>query len=254
MLALKQQLLSSHGHDCSIAPPGVCQTAESRNPCDVPQADPLALPGLLPSALPGTMDSLPQTSSPHDLKAPEWSHSHIHKCQLQLSLQPTRITPHTLAPEPCRPTHPLNRFASGFPECCHRSPRRHIRGTKEMREFENQLEYHGRKVPILACCPCTYMCLPYRAPTTASPFPMTYFKKKPTEKPTLKNLQKQTALNEQQNEQQNPTPRRPQRPVHMHPKWAPSSHDFTDRWFSNSLIFKGPLMCLCGPLCPHFEK
>ncbi len=37
-------------------------------------------------------------------------------------------------------------------------------------------------MPILACCPCTYMCLPYRAPKAASPFPMTYFKKKPTEK------------------------------------------------------------------------
>ena len=51
-----------------------------------------------------------------------------------------------------------------------------------MWELENQLKDHGRKVPILACCPCTYMCLPYREPKSASPFPKPFFKKKPTEK------------------------------------------------------------------------
>ncbi len=119
-----------------------------------------------------------------------------------------------------------------------------------MWELENQLKDHGRKVPILACCPCTYMCLPYREPKSASPFPTTYFKKKPTEKtypkkPTKANSPKWS---------KNLHPEDPKDPYPMRPKWALFVRDFADRWFSNSLIFKVPLMCLCGPLCPHSGK
>ena len=101
-----------------------------------------------------------------------------------------------------------------------------------MREFENQLEYHGRKVPILACCPCTYMCLPYRAPKSASPFPTTYFKKKHTEKPYPNNPTKANSPKWSKNLH----PEDPKDPYPMWPKWALFGRDFTDRWFSSSRI------------------
>ncbi len=64
-------------------------------------------------------------------------------------------------------------------------------------------------------------------------------RKKPTKKPTLKNLQKQTALNGAKTY----TPENPREPVPMQPKWALFGRDFADRWFVYSLIILVALMC-----------